>query len=116
MSSWEAGGFNMADLVGKVAEMQQKMADVKSALADVLVEAEVGGGMVKVTATGTQRIRTIRLEREVVDSDDVEMLEDLIVAGVNLALEKSADAAQREVKKTAGGMMGPGFDLSSFGS
>ena len=105
----------MADMFGKVMEMQQKMAEAQQALEGMTVEAEAGGGMVKVTATGAQRITGIKIEQAVVDPDDMEMLEDLIIAGVNKALDEAAAMAQEELKKSAGGFLPPGFDPSNLG-
>jgi nucleoid-associated protein EbfC len=109
------GGFNMADMFGKVAEMQRKVAEMQEQLAKKTVTAEAGGGMVKVTANGQQRITAVTIEREVVDPDDTELLEDLIVAGVNKALEEAQNVARDEMSKAAGGFLPPGMDLSRFG-
>ena len=111
----DLGGLNMADMFGKVMEMQQKMAEAQQALESMSVEAEAGGGMVKVTATGAQRITAIKIEQAVVDPNDMEMLEDLIIAGVNKALDKAAAMAQEEMKKSAGSFLPPGFDPGQLG-
>ena len=75
--------FNMADMFGKIQEMQSKMQEAQEGLNDVVVEAEAGGGMVKVKANGNKQIVSIEMDKDVVDPEDKEMLEDLIVAGVN---------------------------------
>ena len=108
-------GMNMADMFGKLMEMQRKMTEAQEALASKTVTAEAGGGMVKVTANGAQRITAIQIEKDAVDPDDVELLEDLVVAGVNKALEEAAGLARDEMGRAAGGMMPPGFDMSQFG-
>jgi DNA-binding YbaB/EbfC family protein len=108
-------GLNMADMFGKMMEMQQKMADARDALASKTVTAEAGGGMVKVTANGVQKITAIKIEADAVDPDDIELLEDLVIAGVNKALDEAADMAKDEMSKTAGGFLPPGMDLSQFG-
>lgn len=108
-------GLNMSDMFGRVMEMQQKMAEAQQALASKSVTAEAGGGMVKVTANGAQRITAIKIEDAVVDPDDLEMLEDLVIAGVNKALDEAAALARQELQKTAGGFLPPGFDPSQFG-
>ena len=105
----------MADMFGKVMEMQQKMSEAQQALEGMTVEAEAGGGMVKVVASGTQRIQAIKIEPTVVDPDDMEMLEDLIIAGVNKALDEAATMARAEMQKTAGSFLPPGFDPSQLG-
>ncbi|MDE2731385.1 MAG: YbaB/EbfC family nucleoid-associated protein [Bacteroidota bacterium] len=109
------GKFNMADLFGKVSSIQQQIAVVQKNLARIQVSAEVGGGMVRVTATGTQRIVDIEFEPEVVNPDDVELLRELVIAGVNRALEESARKQKEEMQSVAGGLLPPGMDASQLG-
>ncbi|MDA0378459.1 MAG: YbaB/EbfC family nucleoid-associated protein [Bacteroidetes bacterium] len=108
-------GMNMADMFGKIAEMQRKMAETQDHLGSKTVSAEAGGGMVKVTANGLQRVTSIKIEKEVIDPADAELLEDLVMAGVNKALEEAAALARDEMAKAAGGFIPPGTDLSRFG-
>ena len=110
-----SNGGNMADMFGKIMEMQQKMSEVQESLAAKTVSAEAGGGMVKVTANGAQRITSIKVEPDAVDPDDIELLEDLVIAGVNKALDEAQKMAQKEMQSAAGGMLPPGMDLSSLG-
>ena len=105
----------MADMFGKMMDMQRKMAETQEALAARTVTADAGGGMVTVTANGQQRITAIKIEPQVVDPADTEMLEDLIIAGVNKALEEASEIAKGEMARAAGGMLPPGTDLSSLG-
>lgn len=105
----------MADLFGKMAEMQQRVAESQKALASKTVTSEAGGGMVKVVADGTSRIKNIKIDPSVIDTDDMELLEDLIVAGVNKALDDASAMAKEEMSKTAGSFLPPGVDLSSLG-
>lgn len=111
--------FNMADMFGKISDMQARMKEAQERLSDVIVEAEAGGGMVKVKANGKRELISIELDRDVIDPDDKEMIEDLVVAGVNKALQKAEEAAKvkmQEVYKDiipGGGI--PGMDLSKFG-
>ena len=105
----------MADMFGKIAEMQRKMAETQDHLGSKTVSAEAGGGMVKVTANGLQRVTSIKIEKEVIDPADAELLEDLVMAGVNKALEEAAALARDEMAKAAGGFIPPGTDLSRFG-
>jgi len=111
--------FNMADMFGKVQEMQSKMEEVQKSLEEVIVEAEAGGGMVKVKANGKRQIINIELDKDVVDPADKEMLEDLVVAGVNKALEKAEEAAKEKMQEAYKGMIPgggiPGMDLSKLG-
>lgn len=108
-------GMNMADMFGKVMDMQRKMAEVQELLASKTVTAEAGGGMVRVTANGQQRITAISIEKEVVDPDDPELLEDLVIAGVNKALEEAAQLAKEEMTNITGGLIPPGMDMTKFG-
>jgi len=109
----------MAEMFGKFSEMQSKMEEAQNELKKVRVEAEAGGGMVKVTANGQQQIIKIDLDKDVIDPDDKEMLEDLVVAGVNKALEKAEEAAQKKMQDAYKDMMPgggiPGMDLSQLG-
>jgi len=105
----------MADMFGKMMEMQQKMEETKSSLGSVSTTAEAGGGMVKVTANGLNRITSIKIDPDAVDKDDLELLEDLVIAGVNKALEDSANLAREEMMKAAGGLLPPGMDMSQLG-
>lgn len=111
--------FNMADMFGKISDMQARMKEAQERLSEVIVEADAGGGMVKVKANGKRELISIELDRDVIDPDDKEMIEDLVVAGVNKALQKAEEAAKvkmQEVYKDiipGGGI--PGMDLSKFG-
>ncbi len=107
--------MNMADMFGKMMDVQKKMAETQEHLANQTVTAEAGGGMVKVTANGQQRIIAISIEKEVIDPEDVELLEDLVIAGVNKALEEAAKVAKDEMARVAGGFLPPGMDLGSLG-
>lgn len=110
---------NMADMFGKISNMQAKMKEVQDRLGELTVEAEAGGGMVKVTANGNRKIVNIELDKDVIDPDDKEMMEDLVVAGVNKALEKAEEAAKEKMQEVykdilpGGGI--PGMDMSKLG-
>ncbi len=99
--------------------MQSKMQEAQEGLKDVIVEAEAGGGMVKVKANGNKQIVSIEMDKDVVDPDDKEMLEDLIVAGVNKAMEKAEEASKEKMQEMYKGMIPgggiPGMDMSKFG-
>ena len=106
---------NMADLFGKMADMQQRMADSQAQLAEQRVTAEAGGGMVAVTADGTGRIVSIKIDPDAVDPDDLELLEDLVVAGVNKAIEEAEAVKASKLQEAASSMLPPGLDLGSMG-
>ncbi|WP_228702790.1 YbaB/EbfC family nucleoid-associated protein [Salisaeta longa] len=105
----------MSKMFGQMMDMQKKMSEAKESLGKKTTTAEAGGGMVKVTANGNQEVTAIEIDPDAVDPDDLELLEDLIIAGVNKALEEAGDLAQEEMKKSMGNMLPPGMDLSQLG-
>ena len=110
--------FNMADMFGQLSNMQNKMKEAQESLEKVTVEAEAGGGMVKVKANGKRQIINIEIDKDVVDPEDKEMLEDLVVAGINKAMEKAEQAAQEYIQKSYKDMLPENMknmDLSQFG-
>lgn len=102
------GGGNMGNLMKQAQKMQKDMAKVQEELQEKSVEATAGGGAIKVTATGKKEIKEIIIKPEVVDPEDVEMLQDLILAAVNEALRKADEMVNSEMSKITGGMGGMG--------
>ncbi len=100
---------NMNGMMKQAQKLQKKMLKTQEELAKKTVEASAGGGMVKVIANGGQNIESIVLEKEVVDPEDVEMLQDLIMAAVNDALKKSQEMVSAEMGKLTGGLNIPGL-------
>ncbi|MGD9474579.1 MAG: YbaB/EbfC family nucleoid-associated protein [Eubacteriaceae bacterium] len=103
------GGGNMNNMMKQVQKMQQDMAKLQAELEEKEVEATAGGGAVKVVATGKKNIVSINISPEVVDEDDLEMLEDLVMAAVNEALVKADEMVNSEMAKITGGMNIPGL-------
>lgn len=99
----------MGNMMKQAQQLQAKMMKLQEELADKTVESSSGGGMVKVTANGRQQIVSIQIESEVVDPDDVEMLQDLVLAAVNDALAKSQEMVSSEMGKLTGGLNIPGL-------
>ncbi|HKK90251.1 MAG TPA: YbaB/EbfC family nucleoid-associated protein [Desulfobacteraceae bacterium] len=100
---------NMGGMMKQAQKMQKKMMKMQEELATQTVEASAGGGMVKVIANGGQKIESITLEKEIVDPEDIEMLQDLVMAAVNDALNKSQEMVSGEMSKITGGMNLPGM-------
>ena len=99
----------MGNLMKQAQKLQTKMLKLQEEMAEKMVEATAGGGMIKVIANGRQQILSIQIEKEVVDPDDVEMLQDLMLAAVNDALQKSQEMVSAEMSKLTGGMNIPGL-------
>jgi hypothetical protein len=99
----------LGQIMKQAQKMQEEMARAQEELANKTVEASAGGGMVTVTANGKQQVLSIRIERQVVDPEDVDMLQDLVVAAVNEALKKSQEMAAEEMSRITGGFQIPGL-------
>ncbi len=99
----------VGNMMKQAQKLQAKMLRMQEELADKTVEATAGGGMIKAVANGRQQILSIHIEKEVVDPDDVEMLQDLILAAVNDALAKSQEMVSGEMSKLTGGLKIPGM-------
>jgi hypothetical protein len=108
------GGFqggmpgNMNNLMKQAQRMQRQMEETTAALEEKEVTAAAGGGAVEVTVSGKKEVTKIKLSEEVVDPDDIEMLEDLIMAATNEALRQMEELTQTEMAKITGGL-GGGF-------
>jgi hypothetical protein len=99
----------MNDLIRQAQMMQKKMASMQEELNKKEVEATSGGGMVRVKVNGAKEVLEIGIDPSVVDSEEVDMLQDLIVAATNEALKKAGDMVQSEMSEITGGMNIPGM-------
>ena len=99
----------MGNMMKQAQKLQSQMMKLQEELADKTVESSSGGGMVTVVANGRQQIVSIQIENEVVDPDDVEMLQDLILAAVNDSLAKAQEMVSSEMGKLTGGLNIPGL-------
>ena len=100
---------NMGDLQKMAREMQANMAKAQEELAAATVEGTAGGGAVVVILTGTQDIKSVRIQKDAVDPDDVETLQDLVLAAFNDALKKSRELAAQRLGGVTGGLKIPGM-------
>lgn len=107
------GGFpgggmpgNMANLMKQAQKMQRQMEEQAKEMETKEFTATAGGGAVEATVSGTKKLLSVKLEEEVVDADDIEMLEDLIVVAVNEAMEKADAESASAMSKFTGGMGG----------
>lgn len=98
-------GGNMNQMMKQVQKMQQQMAKAQEEIALKTVEATAGGGAIKVVVTGDRRIQAITLAPEVVDPEDIEMLQDLILAAISEGMKKAEEMAQAEMNKIMPGGM-----------
>ena len=103
---------NFNDMMKQLKQAGEKMQDVQKQLEKITAEGEAGAGMVKAVATGSQKVVGVKIEPDILD--DVEMVQDLVVAAVNSALEKAAGRAREEMTKAAGGMLDPDDLLKNF--
>lgn len=104
---------NMTGMMKQIQKMQERMAQVQEELESKTVVGEAGGGMVKVTANGKQHILKVQIDKEVVDPNDIGMLEDLVAAATNKAIEDATKMAQEEMAKVTSGVLPniPGLNL-----
>lgn len=102
--------FNFEDLLKQVQKIQEQAKRIQEDLARKTVTASSGGGMVTVTVTGRQEIKEIKIDPVCVDSRDIPMLEDLILAAVNQGIQKSRELVSEEMKQLTGGLPLP-FDI-----
>lgn len=96
-------------MLKQVQKMQQQMEKVQEELAEEVVEHTVGGGAVKAVVDGSIRLREVQIGPEAVDPEDIEMLQDLILAAVNGAVEKAQDMASERMGQVTGGLNIPGL-------
>lgn len=100
------GGMNMQQMMKQAQKMQADMAKAQEEIAKMETEASAGGGAVSVSVVGTSEIKSVKIKPEVVDPEDVEMLEDLILAAVNEALRAAAEKSSGQMNAITGGMGG----------
>jgi hypothetical protein len=105
------GKGGLGDMMKQVQQMQQKMADLQKQLEEMVIEGSAGGGVVRVIANGKNEIIKIIIDPEVVNRDDIEMLQDLVLAAVNQTREKSQALQTEQMSSITGGLNIPGLNL-----
>ena len=104
----------MQGMLKQVQKMQEEMQKVQSKLGDLTVIEEAGGGMIKATANGNKELVSLEIDPQVIKSDEKEILEDLVVAAVNKALQSANKLAEEEMAKVTKGMLPPGLNIPGF--
>jgi DNA-binding YbaB/EbfC family protein len=101
----------MGNLLKQAQEMQSRMAKIQEELAQKTVDGSAGGGMVQVTVNGQLALTAIKIDQSVINSEEKEMLEDLIMAAINDGMRKARDMASTEMNKITGGLKIPGLSI-----
>ncbi|MGI8869245.1 MAG: YbaB/EbfC family nucleoid-associated protein [Mycobacteriales bacterium] len=107
----EAGGFDMQQLLAKAQQMQQQMADAQQQMAEVDVTGSAGGDLVTATMSGAGELKAVTIDPKVIDPDDIETLQDLIVAAVRDANRQVGELAASKIGPVAGGLNIPGLSF-----
>jgi DNA-binding YbaB/EbfC family protein len=100
---------NLGGMLKQAQRIQAQLAKMQEEMAQKTVEASSGGGMVSVVVNGKQEVVSIKIEREVVNPEDIDMLQDLVLAAVNEGLRKSQEMVGEEMRKLTGGLSIPGL-------
>jgi nucleoid-associated protein EbfC len=104
----------MQGMLKQVQKMQAEMQKVQNELANKTVSEEAGGGMIKATANGNKELVTVEIDPQVINAEEKDILEDLVVAAVNKALQSAAKMAEEEMAKVTKGIIPPGLNLPGF--
>ena len=108
--------MDMSNMFGKMREMQSKLKEVQENLESIIAEGESGGGMVKAIVNGRKKVISVSIEESLMTPQDKDMVQDLVVAAINSALQNVESKSNDEIKKTTEGMMPniPGLDFSKM--
>ena len=108
--------FDFGNLMGKVKDMQAKLQEAQENLVNIKATAESGAGMVKATVNGKKQVLSIDIDRDLIKPEDKEMMQDLIVAAINKAIQEVDILAKEELKKSTNGVIPdiPGFDFGNM--
>src|SRR4029077_226929 len=103
--------MNLNKLMKQAQKMQEQMAKTQSELAEKTIEVEAGGGKVRGVANGARDVVSIKIDKEIVDPNDVEFLEEVVLSGVKSAIEQGKALAESEMTKITGGLGMPGLPM-----
>jgi DNA-binding YbaB/EbfC family protein len=108
--------FDMMNMLGKVKEVQAKIKQIKENQVNITATGESGAGMVKATVNGERKVLKLEIDPEIIKKEDKDMLQDLVVAAINIALKNVDEKVKEEFKKSTEGVLPniPGFDLGSM--
>nr|WKN35853.1 YbaB/EbfC family nucleoid-associated protein [Tunicatimonas sp. TK19036] len=108
--------FDMNKMMEKVREVQEKMKQAQEGLTDITATGEAGAGLVKATVNGKKQLVNLEIDNDLIKPEDKEVMQDLVIAAVNKALEEVDAKAKEEMKKSTEGFIPniPGFDLGNF--
>lgn len=102
-------GMNMQEMMKQARKMQEQLAQAQESMKDVTIDASAGGGMVKATVNGDLELVSIRIDPDVLDPEDVDLLQDMIVAAVNEAIRGVSEVASKQMSSITGGLNIPGM-------
>jgi hypothetical protein len=103
------GAQNQGNMMKKIQQMQEDMTKIQEEVEATEFTSSVGGGAVEVTVTGSHEVTSIKMQPEVVDPEDIEMLEDLLISALNESIKKANDAMDQGMEKAKGGLSIPGL-------
>lgn len=108
--------FDFKNMMGKVKEMQEKMQAAQENLVNIKASGESGAGMVKATVNGKKQVVALDIDKDIIKADDREMIQDLVIAAINKALQEVDGLAKEELKKSTEGVLPniPGLDLGNM--
>ena len=103
------GAQNQGNMMKRIQQMQEDMQNAQAEVENSEFTATAGGGAVEVTVSGSHGVRSIKMQPDIVDTDDIEMLEDMLIAALNESIKKANDAMEQGIEKAKGGLSIPGL-------
>ena len=103
------GAQNQGNMMKRIQQMQEDMQNAQAEVENSEFTATAGGGAVEVTVSGSHEVRSIKMQPDIVDPDDIEMIEDMLIAALNESIKKANDAMEQGIEKAKGGLSIPGL-------